>query len=199
MDDRIRKCLVENELSIPEPNVLMGYAENFFKWLGAANIHSLDYSAYEGATILHDLNLAIPESLLGRFDVVFDGGTLEHIYEFPTAVRNCRQMLKPGGLFISVSVANNFLGHGFYQFSPELMWRQFGKANGFDMLNLGLTHGPDTLQQIPDPAAVGHRIEMGITLTQNYIVTVSRKIGDSSAGILQSDYVKLWNGADASV
>jgi SAM-dependent methyltransferase len=197
-DNKVEECLKKHSLSPPAPDLLKGYAENFFKWLGASNIYSLDYSSYEGATILHDLNVPIADDLRDRFDVIFDGGTLEHVYEFPTAVRNCRQMLKPGGLFVSVSVANNFLGHGFYQFSPELMWRQFGREQGFEMLKLGITHGPDVFQDIPDPAEVGHRIEMGVTLTPNYIVTVSRKVGDSHSDVLQSDYAKIWKGTDSS-
>ncbi len=43
-----------------------------------------------------------------------------------------------GGHFISVTFANNFLGHGFHQFSPELYFRVFCPANGFEVESLML-------------------------------------------------------------
>ncbi len=43
------------------------------------------------------------------------------------------EMLKAGGYFIQVSNCNNFMGHGFWQFSPELMYRVFCPANGFQL------------------------------------------------------------------
>jgi hypothetical protein len=44
------------------------YAETFFEVLGAERIESLDASVYEGATVVHDLNLPVPEELRGKFD-----------------------------------------------------------------------------------------------------------------------------------
>jgi 2-polyprenyl-3-methyl-5-hydroxy-6-metoxy-1,4-benzoquinol methylase len=53
---------------------------------------------------------------------VFDGGTLEHIFDYPTAIKNCMKMVKPGGHLLLTTPANNWFGHGFYQFSPELFY-----------------------------------------------------------------------------
>ena len=69
------------------------YAESFFEALGAKEIVSIDASAYEGATVIHDLNEPIPDELKGRFSAVLDGGTLEHIFNFPAAIRNCMEMV----------------------------------------------------------------------------------------------------------
>src|SRR5437879_4402407 len=55
------------------------YAEAFFEVLGTERLESLDMTDFEGATIIHDLNKPAPPQLKGRFDTVFDGGTLEHI------------------------------------------------------------------------------------------------------------------------
>ena len=41
-------------------------------------------------------------------------------------------MLTVGGSIFVNTPANNMMGHGFYQFSPELMYRIFAEANGFD-------------------------------------------------------------------
>jgi len=59
------------------------YGEEFFSLLGAHEINSMDYSSYEGATILHDLNSPIPADLNQRFSVVYDGGPLNTYSTFP--------------------------------------------------------------------------------------------------------------------
>ena len=102
-----------------------GYAEKFFQILGASHITSFDKSDYQVATCLHDMNAPIEGSLKNRFSVVLDSGTLEHVFNFPQAIRNCMEMVKVGGHFIQITVANDFIGHGFYQFTPELMYRVF--------------------------------------------------------------------------
>src|ERR1043166_8363609 len=57
--------------------------------LGAKNASAMDVSDFEGATVLHDLNQPIPPELEERFDVVIDGGTLEHVFNFPVAIASC--------------------------------------------------------------------------------------------------------------
>ena len=43
-------------------------------------------------------------------------------------------MVKLGGHFIGVYPIDNFCGHGFYQFLPELFFRCFSQENGFESL-----------------------------------------------------------------
>ena len=69
------------------------YAEKFLQFLGAEEAVAIDNSAYEGAAIVTDLNAPIDASLKERFSVVLDGGCLEHIFNFPQAIRNCMEML----------------------------------------------------------------------------------------------------------
>jgi len=119
-----------------EGNVLSAsnaHAEPFLQFLGAERVVSLDANPYQGASVLHDLNLPIPESLKCAFDAVIEGGTLEHIFNFPVAIQNCMEMLVPGGHFLGIGPANNFCGHGFYQFSPDLFFRIFSTENGFEV------------------------------------------------------------------
>ena len=46
------------------------------------------------------------------------------------------EMVKRGGHFIGVTTLNNFCGHGFYQFSPELYYRVFAPGNGFEVVKM---------------------------------------------------------------
>src|SRR6185295_9992131 len=109
------------------------YAEPLFHALGARKVFALDASAFEGAQVVHDLNLPIGPDLQEKFDLVYDGGTLEHVFNFPVALKNCMQLVRPGGQLILHTVTNNYCGHGFYQFSPELFFRALSPENGFEM------------------------------------------------------------------
>ena len=113
-----------------------GFADELLVHLGATEVHSFDVSAYEGPTHLHDMNTAVPEALKGQYSMVLDGGTLEHVFNFPVAIRNCMEMVRIGGHYVGIVPANNWMGHGFYQFSPELYCGIFTRENGFELVSL---------------------------------------------------------------
>jgi SAM-dependent methyltransferase len=172
------------------------YCEEFFNILGAKEIISIDVSTFEGAQVIHDMNLPIPDSLDSSFDVVLDGGTLEHIFDLATALRNAARMVRPNGRFISVTEANNFCGHGFYQFSPELYYRFLCPNNGYVMDSCILWEDipGSPFYQVPDPDAVQDRINLTSEFGTFMLVQAQRQ-GDVSRDFIpqQSDYVRLWN------
>lgn len=57
-------------------------------------------------------------ALAGQFDLVIDGGTLEHVFSLPVAVANLMFLARKGGHILSANLANKLCGHGFYQFTP---------------------------------------------------------------------------------
>jgi hypothetical protein len=138
------------------------YSEPLFELLGAKNVCSIDASAYEAANIIHDLNKPIADEFKQRFDLVDDGGTLEHVFHFPTALKNAMELVKVGGHLLINTVANNFMGHGFYQFSPELFYRTLSEENGFQIERLVMHNRIDNSQwyDVPDPKSVRSRIEL---------------------------------------
>ena len=175
------------------------HAEPFFEVLGARTVDSMDASGFEGATVVHDLNLPITEALKGRFDVVCDAGTIEHVMNFPTAIRNCMEMVRVGGHLILGTPANNFFGHGFYQFSPELWFRLFSPAQGFRVIRIvAVEYGPRSRWfEVTDPEMVRERVE----LTNRYPVLLM-VLAEKTAEVAlfqtypqQSDYVPRWKGA----
>ena len=176
------------------------YADGIFNLLGCKDLQSLDFSDYEGARLQHDLNEQIPEKWKNAFDLVFDGGTLEHVFNFPQAIKNCMEMVKPGGHFISITPANNQMGHGFYQFSPELLYRIFSKQNGYEVIamviyttnkmgNFGAWY------QVADPSDVKSRV----TLTNSFPVSLmllakrTEDVQIFKTTPQQSDYVPIWS------
>jgi SAM-dependent methyltransferase len=106
---------------------------HFFESLGFSEVISLDASGFEGATIVHDLNLpSPPEHLRQRFDVIVNFGTLEHVFHLPNALRNIHEMLKSNGRVIHSTPASNALEHGFYMFSPCFLLDYY-RQNGYDI------------------------------------------------------------------
>lgn len=179
-----------------------GYAEGLLKYLGAYDIHSYDNSNYEDATHIHNMNLPISESSKEQYTLVIDGGSLEHVFNFPTAIKNCMEMLQAGGHFISLTPANNMLGHGFYQFSPELFYRIFSRDNGFSVVNMILFEARKNNKwySVMDPNKIGKRVTLKNT-KQTYLMVLAKKIKCCeifSNAPQQSDYVKIWNSADLS-
>lgn len=178
-----------------------GYAEALLKTLGADEVTSFDASSYEGATVVHDMNQPIAREHYGRYSAVIDGGSLEHVFNFPRAMRNCMSMVAPGGHFLGITPANNLFGHGFYQFSPELFYRVLSAENGFAVERMYVVeYAPDAQWlAVRDPAAVKKRV----TLTNAfpaYLMVQARRVGDVeplSRPPQQSDYVAEWSGGTA--
>lgn len=112
------------------------YADKLLSFLGAETVDSFDASDYEGSTQIHDFNLEIDPSYFQKYSCVIDGGSLEHIFNFPTAVKNCMNLLQQDGFFLGITPTNNYPGHGFYQFSPELFYQIFSETNGFETLDI---------------------------------------------------------------
>jgi SAM-dependent methyltransferase len=180
-----------------------GYAEPVFQALGATTVNSLDASDFEGANFVHDLNQPLPANLRERFDLVYDGGTLEHVFNFPVALRNCMEMLRPGGRFITHTGTNNWCGHGFYQFSPELYFNVFRPDNGFEMEQM-IAHrvGPyGRWYEVADPSSIQSRVVV-LTFTPLQLMVRARRtkvVPIFAVPPQQSDYTPRWKeGAGAA-
>ncbi len=106
----------------------------FFRLLGCTDAAALDYSDAEGAEFIWDLNQPIPADLENRFDLVLDGGTLEHVFDTRQAFANVARLVKVGGRVVHMSPTCNYVNHGFYQFSPTLFFDYYS-ANRFTSLD----------------------------------------------------------------
>ena len=107
------------------------------------------------------------------------------------------QMLAVGGKFLSITIGNNYMGHGFYQFSPELFFRVLDRDNGFEMERMILfdSTGGAHWYEVSDPKRVGRRVEAR-TKGPIELFVQARKIADVPAftsAPQQSDYVVAWD------
>lgn len=125
------------DLNVPRQKDVRSKYENidsdlFFRAFNFSKIDSVDISDCDGANMIHDLNREVPTAWKQQYDVIFDGGTVEHVFHIKQSLDSIVAMLKPGGRIIHYCVSSNNLGHSFYMFSPTLL-NDFYSANGFDV------------------------------------------------------------------
>ena len=102
--------------------------ELLIRHFAATVVESFDNSDFEHATHITDMNK--PLAVQNRYDTVIDYGSLEHIYNIPQALKNVSELCSVDGQILHVLPANNFCGHGFWQFSgiiPTL----YSERNGY--------------------------------------------------------------------
>jgi hypothetical protein len=174
-----------------------GYAEGLFECLGARQVSSFDAAAYEGATQIHDMNLPLPEQHKRQFSMVLDGGSLEHVFNIATALKNCLEMVRVGGHYLAISPANNFMGHGFYQISPELYFSVLRPVNGYELLRVLVYEDRPRARwyAVSDPAAVQRRVTLA-NRRPVYLLVIARRVSDVvplQTAPQQSDYAAAWD------
>ncbi len=178
------------------------HAEPFLTASGFTDIRSLDASGYEGAALIHDLNKPLPTELYGITDFVYDGGTIEHVFDVATALANTTRLLRVGGSLLISTAANGQCGHGFYQYSPELFYRYL-EANGFTDINVYLVGllSPNRWRRASDPKALGRRVQF-LTTEPTQLLVTARKAADVWPAVVpqQSDYAQLnWQKSTAEL
>jgi SAM-dependent methyltransferase len=106
---------------------------SLFRMMGFTSVESLDNSDFEGATHIVDLNRdGLPRELVGKFDLMLDCGTIEHVFHVPNALKNALSLVKEGGRIIFLSPSSNHVDHGFYMFSPTF-FMDYLLANGLSI------------------------------------------------------------------
>ena len=61
-------------------------------WLGFHSVDSVDYYSDENPTIESDLNYPLDPSLYGKYDLVLDAGTSEHIFNVKESLFNALRL-----------------------------------------------------------------------------------------------------------
>lgn len=163
---------------------------------GALDVKSVDVSAYEGASMIHDMNEPIGEH--ERFSVVLDFGCLEHVFNFPVAVDNVVRMCEDDGHILHYLPANNCCGHGFYQFSPELFFSLYSDERGFEGTRVFFVEwqdAPGVWYEIAAPRDVRARVNI-VNDWEGYLLVMTRRtrkaISPLAESPQQSDYLDMW-------
>jgi SAM-dependent methyltransferase len=166
---------------------------------GATSVASVDASSYESATYVRDLNLEL-EPTFPKFDTIIDAGTLEHVFDVRTGFGNINRCCKVGGQILHILPANNFVGHGFYQFSPEFFYSLYSEARGFEdtevyLADLGRLNA---WWKVVPPTGVSRSTAM--CSRETYTLVRTRKVAEPAGTrpVQQSDYVTKWGSHEES-
>lgn len=179
------------------PSSLGPYCEELLiQYMGAQLVESYDYSDYEGATHVVDMNKPIEPQR--EYDTVIDCGSLEHIYNMPQAFTNVSTLCRDNGQIIHVLPANNFCGHGFWQFSPELFFSLYSEKNGYRETEVFIANLKDNRHwfEVKEPSN-GKRAEV---ISKSPLYVMCRTIRCSPvrpADVQQSDYIDRWTRGSA--
>ncbi len=185
-------------LDLPQEQEYGDYCERLLcEHFGAISVDSIDNSDFENATHIVDMNK--PIDIQDRYDTVIDGGCLEHIYNVPQALRNFSQVCKAGGQIIHMLPANNFCGHGFYQFSPELFFSLYSQKNGYRETQIFLTDqfNENWWYEVKQPMN-GKRVNVVSNREVLILVRTVRMKSFSHDDVQQSDYVYKWENKGLS-
>lgn len=79
------------------------------------------------------LDVNQPLALGKQFDICFDFGMAEHVFNLFQLFKSVHEATRPGGLMIHGTALSGWYDQGFYNFKPEYYWTLAAK-NGYEML-----------------------------------------------------------------
>lgn len=89
--------------------------KGFFELFTDAEVVTVDVTDYEGAEIVHDMCKPLPDQMRGAFDFIFDGSSLDNIFDPATAIKNFALALNDRGRILHQN-------HGSPHSGPYLMY-----------------------------------------------------------------------------
>jgi hypothetical protein len=117
------------------------HMHDLFKMMNFSEVASLDAFDADNPTILHDMNKPIPAQYEGKYDTVFDIGSMEHVFDVKHFVANCIAMLKEGGTLMIYDALLGWHNECFYNFQTPFFFDVF-KLNGFEDISVYLNYFP---------------------------------------------------------
>lgn len=131
------RMLELGNLMIKQPGRPRQTAKTYFQTLGFEHT-SFDLNARDGALPI-DLSQPVPDRFHGRFDIVTNSGTSEHVepldgqYNCFANIHNC---LRPGGLMVHiVPEAGSFPGHCPFYYTPDF-FQALADLNDYEIQQL---------------------------------------------------------------
>lgn len=175
---------------------------SLFQALGDCRPMAIDVSDYEGAEIVHDLSTPIPENLKRRFDFIYDGSSLDNIFNGPQALLNMAEMLRPGGRILLFNAINS-VPTAYLKYSPD-WFVDFFAVNGYADAKAYVVEWPLAADYIPgvpkgyppqggrmwryDPyieqAGGSYQHPAIAAQTQQYCFCIAEKAQDSTSSVL---------------
>lgn len=99
----------------------------------------IDIHRSRGPERIVDLNEPLATDLVGRFDIVLDPGTLEHVFNIGQGFKNVQAACRKGGAIIHENPLA-MVNHGFWNISPTTYHDFYGES-GDEVVFLAQTYG----------------------------------------------------------
>jgi hypothetical protein len=104
-------------------------ARDFWLWLGFSYA-AIDIDGSPGSIPL-DLNFDdLPQDKFGKYDLVTNFGTTEHIVNQLNAFKIIHELTAPGGIMVHRLPAGGMLNHGLVNYNPKFFW-MLARGNGY--------------------------------------------------------------------
>jgi hypothetical protein len=107
----------------------------------------VDIVASRGFEIVLNLNLPAPAEMEGRYDLVYDGGTMEHCFNVGQVMRNIFAFARIGGYIVHANPIN-YYNHGFYNFNATFYHDWYVQSGNAVVSPYYAVHGPVLARQL---------------------------------------------------
>ena len=91
-----------------------------------------DIEEIRGGEVIIDLNIPLKTS--NQYNIIFDGGTMEHCFNIGQAIQNIIQLTKLNGYILHTNPLQ-MINHAFYNISPTFYWDVYNQ-NGHKVLDM---------------------------------------------------------------
>jgi hypothetical protein len=113
------------------------WARQFWSWLGL-HYAAIDIDGSPGSIPL-DLNYDdVPSNFKGKYEVVTNYGTTEHVANQLNAFKVIHDLTKPGGIMIHSVPAQGMFNHGLVNYNPKFFW-MLSRSNGYKWLHMNFS------------------------------------------------------------
>jgi hypothetical protein len=123
------------------------FARDFWHWLGF-QYAAIDIDGSPGSIPL-DLNFDnIPPEHEGKYSLVTNFGTTEHVANQLNAFRIIHDLTAPNGLMVHELPAQGWFNHGLVNYNPKFFW-MLARSNGYKFIHSDFMPSP-TYSGLPD-------------------------------------------------
>jgi hypothetical protein len=121
-------------------------ARDFWAWLGF-EYAAIDIDGSPGSIPL-DLNYdPVPDDALGKYRLVTNFGTTEHVANQLNAFKVIHDLTAVGGIMIHHLPIQGMFNHGLINYNPKFFW-MLARSNGYKLIDMDV-FGPTTYYELP--------------------------------------------------
>lgn len=193
--EKLRELLHAQVPALGGPRIDSAYAEAlasstpdefrvewFYRLLGFDEYRCVDADGRYDAMVW-DLNLPIPEDHRGRYDLLTNHGTLEHVFNVYQSFKNLHDLAHKGSLILHLIPFQGHVDHGFFNFQPVL-FDDLAAENGYEIVDRSviiykISDNAETAVIVPYERQAFKKLYLGDKESEaNYAVTL-RKMTDA--------------------